>query len=306
MGKPARAAHQKQKVAGEMSASSQGLTGPAPSDGPYMLWTAGRQSGPYSRADLDARLESGTLNLHDFVRLDGEDEWRPVSEIIRKAARQTRPAAEKESSADAELAVIALAMKTTRRELETVTRSDLRCRENGLGELTDKAVALSRRIRRVMGWATVVLGVAWCAVWGLSWETPRSTARQLLEWHYQLIELDARRQTPGSAEWSGFVARHHPQIVRLAKSLRPRATGTRPERELLWAIEQGLLEMLKEGLQGPAERRFMLHMGNATRAMNGEREMSVLSGDGREIRPEPGPSASSPPSSVTHTPVRPQ
>ena len=58
----------------------------------------------------------------------------------------------------------------SRMEKKTGIRSDRLERESGASDV-------SRRIRRVVVWATVILGAGWCVAWGLRWETPRSTAR---------------------------------------------------------------------------------------------------------------------------------
>lgn len=65
---------------------------------------------------------------------------------------------------------------------------------------------------------------------------------------------------PESPAWKAFVARRRPRIQKLVASLKPRATGANPvDQNLFWAGEKGLLPMLDEGIDGPAEKKFHIH-----------------------------------------------
>lgn len=51
----------------------------------YVLWSGGREAGPFPREELEQRLAEGRLQPTDFVRIDSEDEWLPASKALARA-----------------------------------------------------------------------------------------------------------------------------------------------------------------------------------------------------------------------------
>lgn len=50
----------------------------------FFLWNAGREEGPLVREELEKRVAEKQLALTDFVKQEGDDEWIPISEAIRR------------------------------------------------------------------------------------------------------------------------------------------------------------------------------------------------------------------------------
>lgn len=91
------------------------------------------------------------------------------------------------------------------------------------------------------------------------WHWPPAAKSIATEFHECVMQLQGMKD-PESPAWKAFVARRRPRIQKLVASLKPRATGANPvDQNLFWAGEKGLLPMLDEGIDGPAEKKFHIH-----------------------------------------------
>jgi len=257
----------------------------------YYLWNAGRESGPYPREELEQRLAEGRLQPTDFVRIDSDDEWIPAAKALSQTV--SSPDNSTNSPADASpggstapapatraeelAAAISLAVANNKRgsrppsnpQVSTVSRAapPVGARSQTTSENWLARHFGSGQLQNVALIALLVIGL------GMYWYWPPAASTisaEFMACHYELRALHVRNQNPSSSEWKQFVTKYRPRITQLVKTLQPDATGSRPERDLLYAAERGLLTMLDEGLDGPAEKKFMLHMGLASKALKGE------------------------------------
>ena len=246
----------------------------------YYLWNAGRESGPFPREELEQRLAEGRLQPTDFVRIDSDDEWIAASEALSRTgssqnSRTRRTAAS--PKAEELAAEVSRAMTATRREMKALTNPELKTvsrpapqwgvlpADAGWNWLTSQGG--KGRLQNLA--LIVLLGLG---VWAYrAWPAAASSIKtELMDYHNELQVLHVRNQNTSSPEWRRFVDKHRPRILELVKTLKSQAQGTRPERQLLYAAERGLLSMLDEGLDGPAEKKFMVYMGLASQSLKGE------------------------------------
>lgn len=48
----------------------------------FVLWSGGRETGPFPREELEQRLAEGRLQPAEFVRIDSADEWIPAAKAL--------------------------------------------------------------------------------------------------------------------------------------------------------------------------------------------------------------------------------
>ena len=281
----------------------------------YYLWNAGRESGPFPREELEQRLAEGRLQPTDFVRIDSDDEWIAASEALSRtgSSQNSRPRRTVTSPKADELAAeVSRAMTATRREMKALTNPELKTVSRAApqwGALPSDAawnwLASQGGKGRLQNLALIVL--LGLVVWAYrAWPTSASSIKtELMDYHNELRVLHVRNQNTSSPEWRQYVAKHRPRILELVKTLKSQAQGTRPERQLLYAAERGLLSMLDEGLDGPAEKKFMASMGLASQILKGESPDNLSAPASHSGPPGSAATNSGPLSSTTSNPAVP-
>lgn len=248
----------------------------------YYLWDAGHSVGPVSLEELQARLESGSLEADDFVQVGQDGDWQPVSLAMGmpRPPLQIPQAALHALQGDQTDTALAAPPSTTWRtstpqvaipvvypgspkSSKTVETISQEVPESPLIRGWLRASHLvggqSRLWAMIAATASVIAFVIW-----LRQPPPASTIyHELVATHNRISE--GHRYQPGSSKPSRVSADEIQRITTIKEGLARRASATQPAiQELLWACEYGLIPLMEQQYGSPdLERVFMDHMGRA-------------------------------------------
>lgn len=253
----------------------------------YYLWDAGHSVGPVSIQELQARLESGSLEAEDFVQVGKDGDWQPVSlamgvprpplqipQVALNALQggQTDPALAAPTSTiwrtSTPQAAIPVVKQSNPKSSKTVAKQNEEPTESPLVRAWLKASRLVGGQSRL--W--VLITATACSVAMIIWlrQPPSASViyQELITTHKRTS--DARRLQPGSNKPVKVASEELQRVVAIRDGLAKRASANQPAiQELLWACEYGLVPIMEQPYGSPDfERVFADHMGRAERLID--------------------------------------
>lgn len=241
----------------------------------YYLWDAGNPAGPYTRAEVQSRLDSGRLDADDFVQVGKDGDWQPVSQAlgagrsthrISQAASDSKELAVPSSvSPNRSSASIPARRSTTIRAVKQAPEPAARPTKSPLVHVWNQAARLVGGEMQLLGIVASTACVVALVIW---WRQPPSASSV-----YQQVEATYNRLTEAKRQrgpkLSTVVAEELPRIRELRDSLNKRASATQPVlQELLWACDYGLLPLLEHPQDTDSEHVLTGHMGRALLALD--------------------------------------